>query len=78
MHNSDDVAGRHPLVAWADLMADGVHLVQARRGESVADHPVAWNARTRTGRSRCWQADRCSSPKGRCQLCAGRVVDAVV
>jgi len=46
--HTDDVAWHQSFFGWADLLADGV-LAQARRGESVAYRPPAWDARDRQG-----------------------------
>lgn len=46
--HTDDVAWHHSFFGWADLLVDGV-LARARRGESVAYRPPAWDARDRQG-----------------------------
>ena len=46
--HTDDVAWHHSFFGWAELMADGI-LTRARRGESVAYRPPAWDARNRQG-----------------------------
>jgi hypothetical protein len=46
--HTDDVAWRHSVFGWADLLADGV-LLPLHRGEPVAYRPPAWEAHARPG-----------------------------
>jgi hypothetical protein len=46
--HTDDVAWHRSFFGSADLLVDGV-LARARRGESVAYRPPAWDARDRQG-----------------------------
>ena len=46
--HTDDVAWKHAMFDWAELMAEGV-LRPVRRGEAVAFRPPAWDAQQRPG-----------------------------
>ena len=46
--HTDDIAWRHSVFGWDDLLASGV-LLPARRGEAVAYRPPAWDIHGRPG-----------------------------
>jgi hypothetical protein len=46
--HTDDIAWRHSVFGWDDLLASGV-LVPARQGETVAYRPPAWDTHDRPG-----------------------------
>ena len=46
--HTDDIAWRHSVFGWDELLASGV-LLPARRGESVAYRPPAWDIHSRPG-----------------------------
>ena len=46
--HTDDIAWKHAMFDWAELMAEGV-LRPVRRGEAVAFRPPAWDAHERPG-----------------------------
>jgi hypothetical protein len=46
--STDDIAWHHAVIAWADLLVEGV-IEPWRRGEEVRFRPPAWEARGREG-----------------------------